>query len=181
MMIHAAVILQGCVMAMFYRPRSKKKVVDTGVEMKQTSIGPNPVSADIDTHKRKTRTICLENVQIIQEGRTLMKQKSFKYFLIGVICSTYAITVMYQHTPSRAVYKGSNSLEAGFILSAMGVTSLTGRLCTSLLAAFKCTNRMLFLAVDTLIGAIVLAASCLASGFYDITFASGIYGLFLGR
>ena len=180
--IHSGIVLQGCVMAMLYRPLTQTNPPeDMPLETKKTTNDQEHVNEGTEMKEIKEKCPCFKNATMVKHGRTLMKQKSFVCYLIGTSLITYGIMIMYQYTPSRAVDKGLTKLEAGLILSAIGFGALVGRLFTALVVGFKCTNRLLFFSMDVLLEACLLVGSCFVWGIHGLAAFSGMYGALTGK
>ena len=135
-----------------------------------------------ERHKNhQTSNSCLRNIAVMFEP-SLLKQWDFIIYIMGSILLNFGIAVMYQHSPSRAVYYGIDRLHASVIPSGIAMGSTFARVLASVLGNMKCTIRPLYYAIVVGAGGVVCCASCLLSSvFIGTMVTAGLYGIFLGQ
>ena len=115
-------------------------------------------------------------------GENTLKSPVFFFFLIGNVLNAYGISVMYMHSPSRAIIKGIGKMESSLLITVVAVMSTLFRGITSLLGDKQWINRRLLLSISTMTSSVLITLTSLVSkDFIKNVLLIAIYGIPLGK
>ena len=111
-----------------------------------------------------------------------LRNISFSLFVLSHSLCMSQVYILYQLSPSRAVSKGMNKMEASLILSCIGMVSTGFRIIVSFISNMKCTSHIGFYAgCSTLISVLILASCVFVTQFIPTAVITGLAGVGVGK
>jgi MFS family permease len=159
LIIHAGFVLHAVVLGASFRPLNPSR-----------GLHPKNVTA----REVKTSDTCILFKWL---DITLLKQGTFILYLIGFSTFMFAVTTVYNLTPSRAIHAGMSKMEGAMLLSCLGLFSTTSRFINSFIATMRCTNRFIQISLATFIGGVVACLSTFCSDFPSNAVSAALYGV----
>ena len=87
----------------------------------------------------------------------------------------------YQHLVARAIFKGIDKFNAAFLVTILGICSVTSRFVSGFIANLPNVNRIIQFAFGGLLGGIAAILSFPAQTFWEFTIVVVTYGSTVGR
>lgn len=110
----------------------------------------------------------------------LFKDIKFLSLFLDGVCFGGSVYVVFGMANQMAISRGSEIKDSAYLVSVMGVCNVIGRVSSSLIAQYSCTNRVLYFAVCGCLCGIFSCSAALSDDFWSLVLTLGLFGVFFG-